>query len=174
MIRHTYARNSIAMATNKTNAIGKVRFVNGAFAREFGKLIVDVDGIVGYQFNKETGEQSVVERRSLIMSQASVQHQLKDICPGYAAKIDEYRGIKDDAIRTRKYSNLFYLLTHDVEFEIVAEPYKAGTIFIDDVTGEEVIARYDGYKYKIISGIFPEDVLAKIAPKSREDMLNDI
>ena len=168
------------MATPKANAVkltatGKIRIEsNGAYAREFGKLVMDVpEGIASFEFNKETGEVISNERTSYQVSQFALQRQLKDIVPGYAEKIDEYRGIKDDSVRTRKYNNLFILLTKGVEFEITATPYHAGDVYVDE-NGEEGVYRYDGYRYTVVGGKFPEAVLAKIAPMSYEDMLADI
>lgn len=173
-----HARNCRTMAnTNETklSATGKIRLEsNGAYAREFGKLIMEVpEGIASFEFNKETGEVVATERKAYQVSQYSLQRQLKDIVPGYAEKIDEYRGIKDDAVRTRKYNNLFILLTKGVEFEITATPYHAGDVYVDE-NGEECLYRYDGYRYTVVNGKFPEAVLAKISPISYEDMLADI
>lgn len=159
----------------KTSTVGKLVVKNNVLAREFGKLVMSVpEGIAHYDFNKETGEVSLGETTTYLVSAPSINHALKELVPGYAQKLDEYRGIKDEAVRVRKYNNLFNLLTIGVEFEIVAEAYAKGDVFVDELTGQETIARFDGFRYNIVNGNFPEDVLEKIAPMDRDAMLADI
>lgn len=159
----------------KLTAVGKIRVEsNGSYGRDFGKLVMDVpEGIACFKLDKETGEVISTERTSYEVSRFNLNRQLKDIVPGYAEKLDEYREIKDDELRTRKYDNLFILLTKGVEFEITATPYHSGDVY-EDENGTKGVYKYDGYIYTITSGNFPEALLDRLAPMSYEDRLNFI